>query len=54
VAGSFVLALSYVIKSARENIGEKAREASLDLVLDAFKELHDGYYSNLCCANPPR
>jgi len=44
VAGSFVLALSYVIKSAGENVGEKAREASLELVSDAFKELHDEYY----------
>jgi hypothetical protein len=51
VAGSFVLALSYVIKGARENVGEKAREASLELVSDAFKELHDGYFFNLCCAN---
>jgi hypothetical protein len=54
VAGSFVLALSYVIKGARENVGEKAREASLELVSDAFKELHDGYLFNLCCANLPR
>lgn len=53
VAGSFVLALSYVIKGARENVGEKAREASLELVSDAFKELHDGYFFNLCCANLP-
>ena len=54
VAGSFVLALSYVIKGARENVGEKAREASLELVSDAFKELHDGYFFILCCANLPR
>jgi hypothetical protein len=50
VAGSFVLALSYVIKGAGTNVGEKAREASLELVSDAFKELHDGYYLILCCA----
>ena len=43
VASSFVLALSHVIKSAGTNVGEKAREASLELVSDAFKELHDGY-----------
>jgi hypothetical protein len=53
VAGSFVLALSYVIKCARESVGEKAREASLELVSDAFKELHDGYFFDLCCANLP-
>jgi len=50
VAGSFVLALSYVIKSAGENVGEKAREASLELVSDTFKELHDGYFFLFCAA----
>ncbi|KAH9002519.1 ARM repeat-containing protein, partial [Lactarius deliciosus] len=44
VAGSLVLALSYVIKNASANVGEKTREASLELVSDAFKELHDEYY----------
>jgi hypothetical protein len=54
VAGTFVLALSYVIKSARTNVGEKAQEASLELVLDAFKELHDGHsFLVLCGANLP-
>jgi hypothetical protein len=55
VAGSLVLALSYVIKSAETNVGEKAREASLELVSDAFKELHDGYIFLLvlCDRNVP-
>ncbi|KAH9175038.1 ARM repeat-containing protein [Lactarius sanguifluus] len=44
VAGSLVLALSYVIKNASANVGEKTREASLELVSDAFKEFHDEYY----------
>jgi hypothetical protein len=44
VAGSLVLALSYVIKNAGANVGEKAREASLELVSDAFKEPHDGQF----------
>jgi len=44
VAASFVLALSHVIKSAGTNVGEKARESSLELVSDAFKEPHDEYY----------
>jgi len=44
VAGSFVIALSHVIKNAGTNVGEKAREASLELVSDAFKEPHDEYY----------
>ena len=44
VAGSLVLALSYVIKNAWANVGEKAQEASLELVSDAFKESHDGHF----------
>ncbi|KAI9508386.1 ARM repeat-containing protein [Russula earlei] len=44
VASSFVLALSYVVKSAGENVGGTALEASLELVSDAFRELHDEYY----------
>jgi len=44
VAGSLVLALSYVIKNASANVGEKTREASLELVSDAFKESHDGNF----------
>ncbi|KAH9976102.1 ARM repeat-containing protein [Lactifluus volemus] len=44
VAGSLILTLSYVIKHAGENVGEKAREASLEVVSDAFKEPHDEYY----------
>lgn len=43
IAGSFVLALSYVIKNTSANVGEKAQEASLELVSDAFKESHDGH-----------
>jgi len=44
VAGSLVLALSYVIKNASANVGEKTREASLELVSDAFKESHEENY----------
>jgi hypothetical protein len=44
VAGSLILTLSYVIKNAGENVGEKAREASLEVVSDAFKEPHDGHF----------
>lgn len=54
VAGSFVLALSHVIKSAGTNVGEKAREASLELVSDAFKELHDGYSFNFIWYESPQ
>ncbi|KAN0130768.1 ARM repeat-containing protein [Lactarius tabidus] len=44
IAGSLVLALSYVIKNASANVGEKTREASLELVSDAFKESHEENY----------
>ncbi|TFY83754.1 hypothetical protein EWM64_g252 [Hericium alpestre] len=44
IAGSLVLALSNVVRSGGENVGEKAREASLELVSDAFKESHDEHY----------
>ncbi|THH11230.1 hypothetical protein EW146_g8121, partial [Bondarzewia mesenterica] len=44
IGGSLILALSYVIRSATDNVGEKAREAALELVGDAFKESHDEYY----------
>jgi hypothetical protein len=53
VAGSLVLALSYVIKNAGANVGEKAREASLELVSDAFKELHDGHLLSHAARIPP-
>lgn len=42
IAGSLVLALANVIKSAGQNVGEKAREACLELAEDAFKGNHDG------------
>lgn len=45
IAASLALALSYVIKSGANNVGEKARESALELVADAFKEKHDGEYS---------
>ncbi|KAF5388930.1 hypothetical protein D9757_005118 [Collybiopsis confluens] len=41
IAGSLVLALANVVDGARENIGEKAREACVEVVSDAFKESHD-------------
>lgn len=42
IASSLVLALSHVVKSADAHIGEKAREACVELISDAFKDSHDG------------
>jgi hypothetical protein len=42
IAGSLVLALGNVVRSAGQNVGEKAREACVQLVSDAFKDDHDG------------
>jgi len=42
IGSSIVLALANVVKSAAQNVGEKAREACVELVSDAFRESHDG------------
>lgn len=42
IAGSLMLALSNVVRSAGQNMGEKAKEACVELVLDTFKDVHDG------------
>jgi hypothetical protein len=42
IAGSLLLALANVVRSAGQNVGEKAREACVELVSDAFKDDHDG------------
>jgi hypothetical protein len=45
IASSLVLSLANVVKSAHQNMGEKAKEACLELIWDAFKEKHDGKLS---------
>jgi hypothetical protein len=42
IAASLSLALANVVRSAGQNVGEKAREACIELVSDAFKDDHDG------------
>lgn len=42
IAASLIQALAYVVKNADSNIGEKAREACVELVSDAFKDVHEG------------
>lgn len=44
ISGSLVLALANVIEGAGENVGDKAREACVEVVHDAFKEVHDENY----------
>lgn len=41
IASSLVHALAYVVRSAGNNVGEKAREACVEFVADAFKESHE-------------
>lgn len=44
IASSLLLALSNVVRNAGSNVGEKAREASAELVSEAFRDSHDGEY----------
>ncbi|KAJ8518630.1 hypothetical protein ONZ45_g4322 [Pleurotus djamor] len=45
IASNLILSLSHVVRNASENVGEKAREACVELVADAFRESHDDYYA---------
>jgi hypothetical protein len=58
VAGSLVFALAHVVKSADVNIGDKAREACVELISDAFKESHHGelhfFLDHLLSIDSPR
>lgn len=42
IAASLLMALANVVKSAGPNVGEKAREACVELAEEAFKQNHDG------------
>ncbi|KAF5354845.1 hypothetical protein D9756_005584 [Leucocoprinus leucothites] len=44
VAGSLVLALAKVVRNASHNLGDKAREACIELVSDSFKAHHEEHY----------
>ncbi|GJE94641.1 ARM repeat-containing protein [Phanerochaete sordida] len=50
VAASLVLALAYVVRNGGANVGEKAREACVELVADAFREPHDESYMQAAAA----
>jgi len=45
IAGSLILALANVVEGAGNNVGEKAREACVEVVSDAFREPHDGAFA---------
>ncbi|KAF8216432.1 ARM repeat-containing protein [Mycena galopus ATCC 62051] len=45
IASSLILALSNVVKSASQHLGEKARESCVELAGDAFRESHDENYA---------
>ncbi|KAG5725284.1 Translational activator gcn1 [Termitomyces sp. T112] len=45
IASSLVRALATVVRSASKNIGEQARELCVELVMDAFKEIHGETYT---------
>jgi hypothetical protein len=45
IASSLVLALAHVVEGAGNNVGEKARETCVEVLVDAFKESHDGKFS---------
>ncbi|KAG6864935.1 hypothetical protein C0991_006286 [Blastosporella zonata] len=45
IASSLVRALASVVRSASKNVGEKAREACVELISDAFREIHGDTYT---------
>ncbi|KAF7356649.1 TOG domain-containing protein [Mycena venus] len=45
IASSLILALSNVVKSASQHLGEKARESCVELATDAFRESHEENYA---------
>ncbi|KAG6810659.1 hypothetical protein H0H92_010871 [Tricholoma furcatifolium] len=45
IASSLVRALASVNRSASKNVGEKAREACVELISDAFREIHGETYT---------
>ncbi|KAG2015263.1 translational activator GCN1 [Coprinopsis cinerea AmutBmut pab1-1] len=45
VTASLVLALAFVVEQGRANVGEKAREACIELVSEAFRGVHHEKFS---------
>ncbi|KAJ7252741.1 armadillo-type protein [Mycena haematopus] len=45
ISSSLILALSNVVKSASQHLGEKAKESCVELATDAFRESHDENYA---------
>ncbi|EMD33195.1 hypothetical protein CERSUDRAFT_142825 [Gelatoporia subvermispora B] len=46
VASSLIQALALVLRSAWANVGEKARDACVELVAESFRASHDEHYSD--------
>ncbi|KAG7440398.1 ARM repeat-containing protein [Guyanagaster necrorhizus] len=44
IGSSAVVALAHVVRSAKENVGERAREACVDLAIDAYRGSSDESY----------
>ncbi|PBK90411.1 ARM repeat-containing protein [Armillaria gallica] len=44
IGSSAVVALAHVVRSAKENVGDKAREACVDLVMEAYRGSSDESY----------
>jgi hypothetical protein len=44
IASSLVSSLADVVRNAHQNMGDKAKEACVELALEAFKENHDGEF----------
>ena len=45
ICSSLLLCLAHVVRSAGVNVGDKAKDACVELVMDAFKDPHDGAFS---------
>lgn len=50
IAASLIYALAYVVHSAGSNVGEKAREACVSLITEAFREPHEENYCQAVAA----
>ena len=47
IATSFLLALANVLRNASQSVGDKAREACIDIVSEVFGDDHDGMHLHL-------
>ncbi len=50
IGASHITALAFVVKNAGESMGEKSREACVELVDETFKEAHNGTFQIFPCS----